>query len=253
MKIILSLKILNCFSIAMFMMNAVHASTSSFKNEITCGVALGYPPYQYANSKNEPVGIDIEISKIIFANAGLKVKFLQKDWKEIYGKGLHNDGVDALCGVEISPERVPYFNFSTPFNFRKIVLFTLKENKIKKVSDLFGKVITGDKHSTFEKYLGSDRDHIRVMETVSKEDSFLKLKNNSVTGVIAPLEVGYFMASKLGLKVSVYDEKTPGSPVTIAFTKNRSDYIPLINKSIEQLYKNGKIKTILARYNSSNR
>lgn len=218
------------------------------KKEITCGVALGYPPYQYANSKNEPVGMDIELARLIFTNAGIKVKFLQKEWNEIYAKGLHNDDVDAICGLEISPERVPYFNFSSPFNYRKIVLFTLKENKVTKISDLFGKVITGDKHSTFEKYLGSDRDHIRIMETISKEDSFLKLKKKTVTGVIAPLEVGHYLSAKFAIPVRVFDEKNPGSPVTIGFSKNSSVYLPRINKSIEQLLKNGKIKNIIARY-----
>jgi len=249
MQISFSVKKLSYFSfIAMVIFKSAFASTAIQKKEITCGVALGYPPYQFINAKNKPAGIDVEIAKLVFENAGFKIKFLQREWNEIYAKGLHNNEVDALCGVEISPERTKYFNFSTPFNYRKIVLFTLKENKIAKISQIFGKVITGDKHSSFEKYLGSDRDHIRIMETKSKEESFKKLKERSVEGVIAPLEVGHYMSTKLAFKVSVYDDKVFGTPVTIAFSKTNSQFLPLINKSIEQLQKNGRIHQIIAKY-----
>lgn len=216
--------------------------------EIRCGIALGYPPYQYTNEKNDPVGIDVEVTRKIFQKAGLKMRFVQKEWGEIYSMALHNDGVDALCGIEVSTERAPHFAFSEPFNRRKIVLFTLYQNKIKSIRELFGKIITGDKHSSFEKYLGSDSEHIRVLETNTKEESFQKLKEGSVTGVIAPLEVGVYLAKKLKLKVSIYEENSESSPMVIAFAKNQAKYIPQINAALLKLQEDGTIKQILNKY-----
>lgn len=218
--------------------------------EYRCGIALGYPPYQHTDALGNPAGIDYEVAKLVFKTARLKVKFVQSEWDHLLSNIIYKTGnIDALCGAEITEERKARLDFSDPYYKRKIVLFTLKNSSIYKISDLYGKIITGDKQSFFEKYLGKDKGSIRVMETTSKEKSFLKLKDGSAVAVIAPKEVGLHIAKSLNIEVRTLEEKDPGSPVGIAVNKGNKDLLDKINLALRKLQKEGKIDKLILSMN----
>lgn len=234
-----------CFLLIPFIfLSAVAAE----KKMIRCGIALGYPPYQYQTKLKTPAGMDYEIAKEIFHEAGLDVQFIQRNWDDVLLGLMHKTGeIDALCGIEVGPERLKYLDFSTPYNNRKIVLFVLKKSKYSKVSDLFNKFVTGDRHSSFERFLGKDRGQIRVIGTKTKEESFQMLKEGKVQGVIAPLEVGYYVAHKLHLDVHSMHDDNAGTPVSIAVSKGNSELITKLNRAIGSLLKNGKIQKLVKK------
>lgn len=219
------------------------------KDTYICGIATGFPPYQYETSANEPAGIDYEVTKLVFEKAGLKVKFIQKPWDDLLFSLMHNEGkIDFLCGTEISSIRKKVLDFSIPYYERNIVIFTLPQNNITSINDLYGKTITGDRHSFIETILSKDASKIRIMQTKSKEESFLKLRLGEVHAVIAPLEVGNYFAKKDNMKIIVLLEKDPGSQVAFAVYKGNTDLLTKINNSLKVLIKEGKIDKILKKY-----
>lgn len=217
------------------------------EKELRCGISIGYPPYQYNDKLGNPAGIDYQVAKLVFKTAGKKIKFVQRDWASLLSSIFHNTGeIDLLCGAEINDERKKYLDFSEPFYNRHIVIFTLKNSPVYKVSDLYGKIITGDRDSFLEKHLGKRIEDIRVMKTTSKEESFQKLKNGSVVAVIAPREVGYYFARELKLKVRIIaGNDDPGSPVAFGVRKGNVELLKMINHSLHQLRNNGSIAKIL--------
>lgn len=224
-------------------------SIYSIEKEYRCGIALGYPPYQYQDKQGNTAGLDYEVTKLVFENAGLKVKFVQKSWDEVLFGIMHKNGVvNVLCGAEISSEREVALDFSIPYYSRNIVIFALKDSEIKELSDLYGKVITGDRHSFVEREIGEDKDKIRIIQTISKEDSFLKLKQGKVVAVVAPLEVGNYLAKTLDIEVKVISQNDFGSPVAFAVEKGNKELLKILNKSLEELIKNGSIEKILKKY-----
>lgn len=235
MKILLTLMIL------IFIFNGETATPP-----VRCGIAIGFPPYQYVDRAGQAAGIDVEVAKLVFKTAGLKIEFVPGEWDFLLSSLIYKTGeIDLVCGAEINEKRVSLLDFSDPFYKRHIVLFTLKKSPINKISDLYGKFITGDKDSFFEKYLGHRKEDIRIVKTTSKEESFKKLQDGSVVAVIAPKEVGFFIAKKLKMEVKVLEEKDPGSPVGFAVSKGNTKLMGVIQKSLRQLQRSGQIDLIL--------
>lgn len=219
------------------------------KKIFNCGVATGFPPYQYVDKNGRPAGLDIEVAELVFKTAGLKVQFIQDNWENLLFNLIHKQkSVDMLCGAEVSPERQKRLAFSTPYFKRRTVMFVLKNGPIKNLSDLFGQIVAGDLHSSFEKILGSRAAKIRITKTSSKEESFQRLKDKSVMAVIAPLEVGMFLAQKLNISVQIFDEHDPGTEVSIAIKKGDYETLSLLNSAILKLIENGEIKKIIKKH-----
>jgi polar amino acid transport system substrate-binding protein len=214
-----------------------------------CGIAVGFPPYQYADANNQPAGIDYDITTLVFKEAGLNIVFVQSDWDDVLFSLAHRTGkVDLICGAEISAARRQLFDFSDTYYTRHAVLFTLKKSSIEKISDLYGKVVAGDRHSFFERSLGENINLIRIKTTSSKEESFQQLQAGIVEGVIAPKEVGYFISRRKGIAVKVLEETDPGSPVAFAVAKGNTVLLNKINESLRKLVKRGRIEQILRKY-----
>lgn len=214
-----------------------------------CGVANGFPPYQSVDSSGKAVGLDVEVAALVFKTAGLQVEFVHDDWENLLFNLIHKKtNIDMLCGVEITPERQRKLNFTTPYFKRKTVLFVLKDGPVKKLEDLFGKIVAGDLHSSFEKKLGDKASKIRITKTISKEESFQRLKDKSVVAVIAPLEVGIYLAKKLNIHVHIFDEEDPGSAVGIAVKPGNDEVLNVLNLSIKKLLENGELDKILKRH-----
>ena len=219
------------------------------KRQYLCGIAVGFPPYQYSDMSGGPAGIDYEIAKLVFSGAGLEVSFVQSDWDDVMFSLVHRTGkVDMLCGAEISDMRKQLFDFSVPYYSRHTVLFTLENSRIRGISDLYGKIVAGDRHSYIERKLGRNLELIRIKSTASKEESFRLLGNGKVEAVIAPKEVGIYISRNMRMKTKIIEETDPGSPVAFAVAKGDLELLKMINASLRKLMNEGKIERILDRY-----
>lgn len=225
---------------------------SGEKKVYKCGIAVGFPPYQYMDKQGNTAGLDYEITKAMAEKAGIKVLFVQSSWDDIMFNLAHKTGkVDFLCGAEINDERRLMFDFSDACYIRSIQIFVLRKSNIMSIHDLNGKIITGDRHSYYERYLTEGKFDIRLMQTLCKEESFLKLKNETASAVISPLEVGNYISRQLGIKVRVLGDKGYGAQVAFAVGKGDDALLKIINNSLSLLVKEGKIEKIKLKYADS--
>jgi len=92
------------------------------------------------------------------------------------------------------------------------------------------------------------KDLIRLRQTDSKEESMNLLKSGEVTAVIAPKEVGLYLAKKLNVNVSIIEELKQGSPVGIAVKKGNTQTLNILNKALKQLIQNGDIDKLYRQW-----
>ncbi len=219
------------------------------KTNYSCGIATGFPPYQFVDQSGKSSGLDVEVASLVFEKAMLSVSMLQDDWEILLFNLVHKRKmVDMLCGAEITEERQKLLDFTIPYYNRRTVLFTLKSRPIKKIEELYGKIVAGDLHSSFEKTLGNRRNNIRIMKTTTKEESFEKLKDGSVVAVIAPMEVGLYLSKKLKIETKIFDNGDPGTPVGIAVKKGDQKLLNLLNLTLKKLLDGGQVNKILKKY-----
>ncbi|MGL4370788.1 MAG: transporter substrate-binding domain-containing protein [Spirochaetota bacterium] len=217
--------------------------------DYTCGIAVGFPPYQYADRSGRPAGLDYEIAKLVFDDAGLKIRFVQDEWDAVLFSLAHRTGrIDLLCGTEISDERRKFLDFSDVCYTRYISLFVMSNSGINDIQDLYGKLVAGDRHSFVENHLQPHSRRIRIIKTPSKEDSFMKLREGKVQAVIAPRQVGFSISRKSGMNVRTIGIDYPGSAVAFAAAKGDSTLLSRINGSLRRLKKKGRLDEILQKY-----
>jgi ABC-type amino acid transport substrate-binding protein len=214
---------------------------------VVCGIAVGYPPYQYADAQGRPTGLDADVARLVFQELGLPLRFDQKPWDEVYLGLVHKSGdVDVLCGAEVNEGRKALFEFSEPYYQRAVVVFVAQKSPYLSVKDLEGRIITGDRGGWIEALV--DFRNIRVKATASKEESFQMLQEGKVEAVIAPLEVGNWISRQRGLAVRVLPERDPGSPVAFAVAKGNTDLANRISAALAKLKARGQIEAVIRRY-----
>jgi polar amino acid transport system substrate-binding protein len=105
--------------------------------KLRVATALQWAPFAYRSEKDEPVGIDIGLAKIIAAKLGLKAEFDDMKFPGIVpgvASGRYDIGVNQ---ISITPERlgaadmIPYFDTTS-------VILVQKGRRIKDVANLCG-------------------------------------------------------------------------------------------------------------------
>ena len=212
-----------------------------------CGVAEGYPPYQFTNAQGEPIGFDVDVLRLVFQQAQKNLVIEQMKWDDVMGSLMFTDILDCSGGTEINDERKQYFDFTSPYSTRQIVIFLRADNTaIAKVEDLFDQPVTGDKQSAVELLLKKKgiRNQIRIKATESKEESMRLLKEGFFVAMIAPKEVGFYLAKQLDVNVKILDEVVEESPVGLAVKKGNTELLNLLENALQELMKEGKIQQL---------
>lgn len=225
----------------------VNASFAAEKQSYVCGVAEGYPPYQFKNEQGQPIGFDIDVLKLVFQQARKDLVIEQMTWDDVMGSLMFAETLDCSGGMEINEERKQYFDFTSPYSTRQIVIFLRADNTtITKVEDLINQPITGDKQSAVESYLEKKgiKSQIRIKATESKEESMRLLKEGFFVAMIAPKEVGFYLAKQLDVNVKILDEVVQESSVGIAVKKGNTELSNLLESALQELIKDGKIQQI---------
>ncbi|EGB14139.1 extracellular solute-binding protein family 3 [Pseudodesulfovibrio mercurii] len=215
-----------------------------------CGMARGYPPYQFLNDAGEPTGLDMEVAELVFARLGIKARMVPGIWDDVVAS-LRLGRLDCVIGMEINSERRPFFEFTSPYYNRRVVVFVNRDDQgIRTVDDLVLKAVAGDRHSFVERYLRQRGllDSIRIVKTRSKDQSMRMLKEGKVVAVIAPLAVGRLLAERYALPVRVIDVGDPGSPVGFAVVKGNSELRRKLDDALQGLKAEGALQPVLDRW-----
>ncbi|MCG8685030.1 MAG: transporter substrate-binding domain-containing protein [Desulfobacterales bacterium] len=232
MKQILS-KILALLMICLFLL--LFSSTSQAR-ELVCGIAKGFPPYQFS-IKGKPAGFDAEVVRLISQKLNREITFIQEDWDHVVNL-LRFGSIDFIAGMEINDLRMQLFDFTRAYYHRYDVVFIREDDKrIKTVEDLYNEIITGDRHSFVELDWEKKgiKNKIRIMQTGTKQESMTLLGSGTTRAAIMPKAVGIFLANQMDLRVKILINSDPGSRVGLAVAKGNQKLLSLIDQVLVQL------------------
>ena len=214
---------------------------------LVCGVAEGFPPYQYVGIGGQAAGLDVEVATLVFHELGIPFQFRQRPWVELYLGLAHRTGeVEVLCGAEVNAERLTQLTFSRGYYQREVAIFVLGDSPYQSAKDLSGRPVTGDWGGVIETLVAQYR--LRVLAADTKELAFQRLKTGEVQAVMAPVEVGRWIAAQKGLAVRTLPERDRGSPVAFAVAKGNLALAARITDSLNRLEHQGKIEAIVKKY-----
>ena len=217
---------------------------------VTFAVACGYPPYQFRSEANDPVGLDVDVIRLVCERMGVQSRIVQGPWEDMM-IALRVGKVDCVGGMEINEKRLRIFDFTSRYYNRRSAVFTLRENRfIQSLEDLKGMVIAGDRHSYAEEilYQKGIKHRIRIRHTQSKEVSLRLLKEGEVVAMVAPVAVAHYLAEQHGVSLRIIDNSDPGSPVGLAVRKGNSKLLERLNSILTDLLADDTVDMVLAKW-----
>lgn len=240
-----------CLSLGLLLVFAKQTVQAATTYDIATDVT--YPPFEYANSRNKYVGIDIDLIKAIAKTEGFKVRLKPMSF---------NGGVQAvesgqldgiIAGMTITPERRQKFDFGTPYFKTGVSMAVAKSSHITSFKQLRGKRVALKTGTAAADYAESIKKKYGF-KTVIFDDS-----NNMYQDVTTGNSVACFddhpvlqYAVKQGVKI-----KLVGQPATsgwYGFAVKRGQHAALIrefNAGLKKLKANGTYDQIVNRYLSS--
>ena len=227
----------------------VQLSPVSYSADLVCGIATGFPPYQF-REQGKPAGLDVETVSLISKKMNCRILFYQDDWDHVFNR-LRSGTIDFIAGMEINEIREKLFDFTRDYYHRYDVVFIRKDDpNINRVTDLYNEIITGDRHSFVELDWEKKgiKDRIRIMQTDTKQEAMKRLGAGMTRAAIMPKAVGIYLADQMDIKVKILVNPDPGSRVGLAVKKGNTRLLTTIDRALEALIDAGHIDALYTKW-----
>jgi polar amino acid transport system substrate-binding protein len=220
-----------------------------------------YEPYQFKDSKGNYTGLDLDIVKAVFEEAGCKIDFLEIPWKRQLAC-VEDGNINTIMGVSMLPERKKYANFSEPYRNESFAIFLEKggnnKYKINKLEDLIkynltlGTVLGYYYGKKFDQAMKNPEFKKLIDEVKDEETNIKKLKAGRINAILIDPFVGVNELKKMKMLDKV--DKAPltliSEPIHAIFSKKSTtpDTVKTFNKGLKKLKESGKLNKIIAKY-----
>ena len=219
-------------------------------------IAVGtdsWPPFRI-HTDDHFSGIDFDVWKEIEKRLDLRVTFMKFPWSRIL-HNLKSGELDAMSGLAKRSERAEYVDYTTPPYYTCSTVFYLKKGEghlVKTYEDLYKYPIAYVANSAYFKKF--DNDSKLKKHSIYSEIQLIKMLNNNRIKVIIGTDCqADYEISKLGLTSSF--EKAhykPKNNVDLFFVISKKSHfikdLHKINKVIQDMIEEGKIKEIAQKY-----
>lgn len=217
----------------------------------TIGTDLTFAPFEFKDSSNKTVGIDIDLLNAIAKdqNFDVDIKSIGFDSAIQQVQAGQIDGM--IAGMTITDERKKSFDFSDPYFDSGIVMAISGENKeIKEYKDLKGKTVgakVGTESATFiEKNKEKYGYNVKLLDTADTMYDMLYSGNLDAIFDDYPV-IGYAITQGKDLKMVTDYER--GGQYGFAVKKGTNpELIKKFNAGLKKLKANGTYDKILAKY-----
>lgn len=205
-----------------------------------------YPPLVFLNQEGNPDGYDIEVLKLIEAKTKLTFTINLKLWDEAKIEVM-NGKADVLIGVNKTPEREVYFDFSEPYLENHLVIFVLQNNFfIRGPGDLRDRRVGVQRGDLAEEYLKENYPAINLYYYNNQLEALEDLKKGKVDAVVGNYFTGYYWINKYGMNRQI---KSIGKPLLttsycFAVQKGNKEVLAKLNSGIKAITLSGELKKL---------
>lgn len=165
--------------------------------EITVGIYIYYPPYEFINENGQVSGILIEYFNKLENNIGhtFKKKYYNS-WQQLLND-VKTNKVNIVLEIQDTKERRKYLNFTEPVFLGRHIILTKNDSQDKKVTDLYGKKVCLCESYSVEEYIRNKHpDIIRVLKP-DEQACINALSNNEVDAFIGiESAINYFLTKE---------------------------------------------------------
>ena len=214
------------------------------------GSDTAFAPFEFQDEKSkEYVGFDMDLIKAMGKQMGMEVQVQSMNFDGLI-PALEAGNIDAtISAMTITDERAKKVNFTKPY-YKSGLSMVVKadDNTLKSFKDLEGKRIAVQIGTTGADEAKKIKD-AKIREFNTAPEAFMELKAGGVDAVVNDLPVNEYYIAQAGGK----DAKTVGDPLTsedygIATSKKSTELADKLNKSLDELKKNGEYEKIYVKW-----
>lgn len=224
----------------------------SESDTLIVGTEAGFAPYEYMKG-NEVVGIDMDIAKAIADEMGKELKIKNMEFDGALASVASGKVDFVAAGVSINEKRKKTMDFSHEYvNSTEVIVVNGKNPAISgavKGESLNGKVVAVQQGNIADSWV-SDEEKCKPKE-VKRYTKFAQasedLKNNKVDCIV----MDKYPAEKLvaeNKELKILDGVLFEDKYAIAVKKGNKELLDEINKVIDKLIADGKIKEFTANH-----
>jgi polar amino acid transport system substrate-binding protein len=229
--------------------NAQTLDAIAKRGKVIVAVDTSTPPYGMLDEKMAPVGLDVDMAKLIAADLGVKLEITQVSGPNRIPYLLSNkvDFVVATFGV--TAERAKTINFSIPYASNQNTVFGRPTATVKSMFDLAGKSIAVVRGSTQDLIVTQ---RAPPNTTIRRFEDDAAASNAMLAGqvdlIITSEQIGQSLIAKTG--TTVLDKKFVASisPYSIGLRKGDWEFLQFLNTAIYTHRNNGDLKALNAKW-----
>ena len=106
-----------------------HVAAETTSDNKTCQLVIGWhhwPPFQYLDDNNQPVGFQIQLAKRLASMVNCEAKFLLQTFEQNQ-QSIRNGEIDLVFDIRPTKQRKQYGYFSIPYRREMYVLYVWPE------------------------------------------------------------------------------------------------------------------------------
>jgi ABC-type amino acid transport substrate-binding protein len=190
---------------------------------LRAGQYLSYKPYGFKHPDGEPDGFDVDLTKMLASDMGVKVEFIDNTWDGII-PALQADKFDVITAhLSMTTKRAMVIQFASPHSFSGTG-FIFRSEDAAKFSSLanfndpkrtVSILIQDAAHITMQRYFPKTK----IQDFNSAAEAILAVQTKKVD--FSAAEVGFlsqYAKEHEGLKIKAIDIPGSTNPAAIAFT-----------------------------------
>ncbi|MEG1835631.1 MAG: transporter substrate-binding domain-containing protein [Oscillospiraceae bacterium] len=223
------------------------------KEKLIMATNANFPPYEFIEGEGgKVIGIDAEIAGKIAEKLGMELQIEDVEFGSIVTgvqSGKFNMG---MAGMTVTDERKQSVSFSNSYAKGIQVIIVKEGSTIKTTDDLVGKKIGVQQDTTGDIYASDTPDNggfgkENVVSFKNGADAVTALTTGKVDAVIIDNEPAKaFVKANTGLKI--LDTEYVSEEYAICIAKENTALLEKVNKALDELIKDGTVKSIIDKY-----
>jgi polar amino acid transport system substrate-binding protein len=218
--------------------------------KIVLGTSADYPPFEFhkiIDGKDEIVGFDIEIAKLIAERIGVDLEIIDMKFEGLLPAIVTDDIDFIVAGMSADEERAKTVDFSIVYyeGSHSMVVRAEDKDKYKGPEDLVGKPVGAQKTTLQEEVVLNQFSESQYVGLSKITDLVLELQNKKVEAIILaePVAKAYVKQNPDLYLAEVDLGKEDG--VSVAVNKGNEDLLEVINEVIEEIVNDGTVDRLI--------
>ena len=233
---------------------------SQNEGKLVCGIT-NFEPMNYKEN-NEWTGFDTEFAKLVGDKLGMRVVFEEIDWEGKYNElesGAISciwNGFTANCDDKDGQSRGSKVDFSYGYMLNQQCVIVKKTNaeNFKSEEDLKGKDIAAESGSAGETYAKKAKGEGTgdIIAVPAQINTFTEVKSGAVDCAVVDILLAQKLVDQGDFSDLVIADITLESEIYAIGFKKGSDLTEKVNKAIEDLFNDGSLERLAAKYHLEN-